>query len=103
MLRCPGRVAGHTAMRMLADTEWWLARVEGMPRWLWAVTLLWVALMAAWACRVLAQKGRGADGQPARRGMRQRERLWFLRLLVPPAAVCLVVWHRTGPLARSSC
>ena len=47
------------------DTEWWLAYVEGLPRWLWAVTLLWVGLQAAWACWVQAQTGRGADASGA--------------------------------------
>jgi len=81
------------------DTEWWLACVEGLPRWLWAVTLAWVALLAAWACWVQAQTGRSTDGGIAGRGMSPRERLVFLLLLVPPMAVCLVAWFRTHLLA----
>jgi len=43
------------------DTEWWLACVEGLPRWLWAIALLWVGVLAAWARWVEAQTGRSAD------------------------------------------
>jgi len=67
------------------DTEWWLAGIEGLPRWLWAVTLLWLGVLAAWACWVHAQTGRGTDGGIAGRGMASRERLVFLLLLVPTA------------------
>ena len=81
------------------DTGWWLVRVAGLPRWLWAVTLLWLGVLAAWACWVQAQTGHSADGEPAGRGMSPRERCWFLVLLEPPASVCLVAWLRTGPLA----
>jgi hypothetical protein len=69
------------------DTDWWLACSEGLPRWLWAATLAWVALLAAWTCWVQAQTGRGTDGGPAGRGMSLRERLVFLLLLMPPDTV----------------
>src|SRR5262245_61338146 len=75
------------------DTEWWLACVAGLPRWLWAATLLWVAVLAVWACWVQAQTGRGTDGKIAGRGMSPRERLVFLLLLVP---------HEPPSSARSS-
>src|SRR5262249_9758180 len=61
VLRCPGGigVAGDTTMGLprWPDTEWWLAYVEGLPRWLWAVAPLWVGVLAAWACWVQAQTG----------------------------------------------
>ena len=53
---------------------------------MWAVALLWVGALAAWACWVQAQTGRGADGKIAGRGLSPRERLVFLLLLVPPMA-----------------
>ena len=81
------------------DTEWWSACIEGLPRWLWAVTLLWVAVLAAWACWVQAQTGRGADAKIAGRGLSPRECLVFLLLLVPLMAVCQVAWFRTHLLA----
>ena len=77
------------------DTEWWLACVEGLPRWLWAGTLVWVGVLVAWACWVQAQTGRGVDGGIAGRGMSPRERLWFVLLLVPPGGVCLMAWLKT--------
>ena len=80
------------------DTEWWLACVEGLPRWLWAGTLLWLGVLAVWACWVQAQTGRGADGKIAGRGLSPRERLVFL-LLVPPMAVCLEAWLRSHPVS----
>ena len=63
----------------------------------WA--LLWVTVLSAWAWWVQAQKGRGADGGIAGRGMSPRERLWFVLLLLPPAGVCLVAWLRAHLLA----
>jgi len=83
---------GHQPLKEVAK--------EAVPRWLWAVTLLWVAVLAAWACWVQAQTGRGADGKIAGRGLSPRERLVFLLLLVPPVAVCLVAWLRTHLLAE---
>ena len=82
-------------MGHLPNPEWWSVCVEGLPRWLWAVTLLWIAVMASWACWVQAQTAQGTDGKPAGRRMSPRERLWFLLLLVPPAGVCLAAWLRT--------
>jgi len=64
--------------------------------------LLWVGLLAAWACWVQAQTGRSADGGIAGRGMSPRERLVFLLLLVPPVAVCLAAQLRTDLLAGQS-
>jgi len=86
-------------MGLLPNAEWSTACVEGLPRWLWAATLLWVGALAAWACWVQAQTGRGATGEAAGRGMSPRERLWFVLLLVPPVAVCLVAWLKTHLLA----
>src|SRR5215813_8655252 len=62
--------AGDTTMGLprWPDPEWWLGSVEGLPRWLWAIALLWVGVLAAWACWVQAQTGRGADGKIAGRG-----------------------------------
>jgi hypothetical protein len=80
------------------DTAWWSACVEGLPRWLWAATLAWVGLLAAWACSVHAQTGRSTDGGTAGRGMSPRERLVFV-LLVSPAAAWLLAWLKTHLLA----
>ena len=88
-------IAGNTAMGRVPNTEWWSVCVEGLPRWLWAATLLWVSALAVWGCWVQAQTGPGTDGEPAGRGMSPRERLWFLLLLVPPTTVCLAAWLRT--------
>jgi hypothetical protein len=81
------------------DSEWWSVCVAGLARSLWAVTLAWVAMLAAWACWVQAQTGRSEDGGTAGRGVSPRERLLFVLLSVPPAAVCLVAWLRSHRLA----